>query len=159
MGIYWLREGSLTAYEPSFAHQAGREELTAVSTASDVMSRRLETVLPGVTLEQALDRMQQGSFRHLLVVDEEGVLVGVLSDRDILQLGPEASDFEVGRVMTTELLTASPQTEIRALAHAIVNYRISCLPVLDQTGTLVGIVTTFDLLRSMAHRAPVNLWL
>lgn len=156
MGLFWLSEGKLTPFAP--AVDEDDHELHPARLAEDIMTCGVETVEADERLDEALRRMKKGRFRHLPVADG-GRLVGILSDRDGLQLGPEGAGLTVEQAMSTELITAAPTTEIRALARAVVDHRISCLPVLDDDGFLVGIVTTVDLLRSMAHRAPVDLWI
>ncbi len=156
MGLFWLEKGELTPYGLSYEHDGG--ELLPVFSAADIMSRKVVTAGPDEPLPAALARMRQGRFRHLPVTEGQR-LVGILSDRDGLSLGPEAEELTVGEAMVTELITATQEAGIPDLARAVVEYRISCLPVLDENGFLVGIVTTVDLLRSMAHRAPVDLWI
>ena len=85
-------------------------------------------------------------IRHRPVVDA-GKLVGVLSDRDLLEI-PEGSGL-VSEVMHADVATVTPDTSSVTLAVEIVMRGIGCLPVLENE-TLVGIVTELDILRAYA---------
>jgi acetoin utilization protein AcuB len=185
MGLFCLESGRLSPY--SFVEDSGEDggadsieaafrrlkencgpsleaDLRPVLVAEQIMSSALVTVRETDSLQEALQLMSQEGFRHLPVVAEPGPrLLGIVSDRDGLLMSADLESEEmdamtVAGVMTTELITAAPETEIRLLAQTMVEYKISSLPVLDLDGLLVGIVTTSDVLRSIASHAPLDLW-
>ena len=99
---------------------------------------------------------------HHLVVRERGRLVGVISDRDVLRerstfidtLAERTQDVEtlkkrVHRLMSRKLVTARESEAVSAAAARMLEAKVSCLPVLDAGGELVGIVTMRDLLRAL----------
>ena len=91
-------------------------------------------------------------FRHVLVVDHEDKLVGVVSDRDVLRCfgfheGPKRSilaGIRVQELMSTDLVTVRPETPLEQAVTLMVEEGISCLPVLNEA-ELVGILTNTDL--------------
>jgi CBS domain-containing protein len=113
-----------------------------------VLTRNPITVLPSINLGAAWDLMKQNHFRHLPVVDDKGDLVGILSDRDILGvLGVNhAGEHTVGEVMQTEVDVVSPGCCMDAAARFILRSRHSCLPVVEEDGRVVGIITEADFL-------------
>lgn len=130
-------------------------------TVRDIMTSYTETASPEETVLEARDRFREGGFRHLPVI-EDGRLVGVVSDRDLLRaagpsLGVIEFDADVGtdidkplrEIMTRDLVTADPLMSIEEVADTMLRAEVSALPVLDE-GRLVGIVTTADLLRLTA---------
>ena len=130
-------------------------------TVRDIMSHRVEAAAPDETVLDARDRLRDGRFRHLPVV-EGGRLVGVVSDRDVLRaagpsLGATEFDDDVGpgtdralrEVMTRDVVTADPTMSVEEAADLLLRHDVSALPVLDE-GRLVGIVTTADVLRLAA---------
>jgi acetoin utilization protein AcuB len=128
----------------------------------DVMTRPLVTARPETSIVDARVLMTRERIRHLLVTDEEGDLLGVVTDRDIrLHLPSPATSLSVwemnyllarlrvGEVMTTAVITVGPNREAREAARLMVDHKIGALPVRD-AGRLTGIVTETDLLRIFA---------
>jgi CBS domain-containing protein len=123
------------------------------------MRREFVSLNRGDTLDFAGDVMSLGQIRHLPVLDE-GRLVGVVSQRDLLAsslsrlLEDDAGrqrrflrTVRVTEVMNCEPITVSPETTTEEAARLMLRHRIGCLPVLDPTGTPVGLLTETDLLR------------
>lgn len=118
------------------------------------------TVAPEDTLHSALALMDELGVRHLPVV-AAGRLVGVLSDRDLLEhtgagiLGPDPAAYgdapgSVATVMRADPVTAAPDDFIVSAVTELSVHGIGCLPVVDG-GRLVGIVTETDFLRLVAQ--------
>lgn len=120
------------------------------------------TVRPDTSLREVQRLLHVHHIRHLPVVQGKR-LVGIITDRDLRQLLPsslappdEVAQFQaataqvkVGEVMTRQVLSVTPETRTRNAARLMVERRVGCLPVL-QGSTLVGIITTIDLLRALA---------
>lgn len=122
----------------------------------DVMSREVVTVGRNQVLVVADDVMRRGRIRHLPVVDDDGSVVGLVSQRDLfhsglvraLGYGSRAQERALGSLvvkeaMTTEVLTTTPNTSLREAAEIMLKHKIGCLPVLD-AGKLAGILTESD---------------
>jgi CBS domain-containing membrane protein len=129
----------------------------------DVMSTVVKTLGRNDRLTLADDVMTAERIRHLPVLDEEGALVGILSQRDMFRgalaqaLGYGTSGqrkvlsmLVVKEVMTTEVVTTGPDVPLRDAAAAMVERKIGCLPVVDG-GALVGILTEGDFVALVAH--------
>ena len=119
----------------------------------DVMTRRVVTVSPAATLQEAYETMQSERIRHLPVV-EEGRLAGVITDRDLrlatssLAPAPFAPATKVGDVMNRTVLTADAMDPVEDAARTMREHKIGCLPVVEE-GRLLGIVTGIDLLDAL----------
>ena len=130
-----------------------------------LMTRKVACLHPHQSLAAAAAAMATHRVRHLPVV-RDGILVGVLSQRDVLAARPgevdrrrpgaeAVSELElrepVARAMTRRVYTVSPGTPALEVAHALALRRIGCAPVVDEESRLLGIVTETDLLELAAH--------
>lgn len=137
----------------------------------DVMTHRVHTVSASTTAEDAWALMRLKRIHHLVVTDGREI-AGVVSDHDLggrsgasVRNGHRVSDLMTARVITIE-----PELPIRTAANLLRGHLIGCLVVTNATGTVVGIVTTADLLEligrgaerpaptatrhTLSHRAP-----
>lgn len=119
----------------------------------EFMTKRVISIRPDESLEKAYDKMQKNHIHHLLVLD--GVdLIGVLSDRDILQekspfLGTYNEDKadretlakKVHQIMTRSPVTIHEEDEAHVAVEKMKKHNISCLPVMNENNKLVGILT------------------
>lgn len=132
-------------------------------TVKDLMTRDVVTVEPGESLSALRELFDREKFHHVLVV-EDGRLVGVISDRDVLQaVSPFLNTFgEQDRGLNTlaqkmqELIRRAPvtitgDTRIEEAAALMLEEDASCLPVLSAAGELEGVVTSRDLLRHLSR--------
>lgn len=138
-------------------------------TIRELMSGGLITVRRETPILEARDLMVKERIRHLLVTDTGGVLLGIVTDRDIrLNLPSQATslsvweinhlltELTVGQVMTQSVITVGPDRPARDGARLMLDHKIGALPVLDD-GCLVGIVTETDIVRAFLHMtAPVT---
>lgn len=117
-----------------------------------VMTRDPITVSADASLLDLVELFHAQEFRHPLVTDGDRRLVGVVSDRDVIRcFGPgKCPPEEVLRslttadIMSTDLVTTTPEATLKAALELIFGYAINCLPVLSGQ-KLVGILTTTDL--------------
>jgi CBS domain-containing membrane protein len=125
----------------------------------DVMTKDLVTLGRNDTLRSADDVMRLGRIRHLPVVDEDGSLVGIVSQRDLFHGGlmralgygsfaqAKALDtMVVKEAMHTEVLTTTPETPLAEAAKLMLERKVGCLVVLD-AGKLAGILTESDFVK------------
>ena len=116
-------------------------------TATQVMQRQVETVPSSMSGADALTLFSQSSH-HTFPVMANGKLVGILSDRDILnklQRG-ERELATVADLMTPTPITAIPDDTLAHILHLLDRYSLSSLPIVDRR-KLVGIITRSDIIR------------
>lgn len=107
------------------------------------MTRSPVTITGEATVKQALALVEEQEIRHLPVVDAEGVLVGILSEKDLLRV---PGDHQVGNVMTRDVITVTEYTALEEAARIMADQRVSSLPVM-RNGKLVGIITETNLFK------------
>jgi CBS domain-containing protein len=128
-------------------------------TVADAMTRRIVTVTEKDALEKLEEGMQRLRFRHLPVVDDAGKLVGLLTHSDIRHawstfLSDREADrnaliaqVPVGRIMQQSVVTVRPEDSLVQAGKLMWDAKIGCLPVVDEQGALVGIITAADFIR------------
>jgi len=95
--------------------------------------------------------MNDRHFRHCVVVDMQGKLCGVISDRDVLRAmarNPNSRSKSLDQIMTRNPITVRRNTSIFDAVSKMLSKRINCLPVVEDDGSVCGIVTSTDLLKS-----------
>ena len=124
----------------------------------DYMARQLVTVGPHTGVAEAIGLLLKHKISGMPVVDEQGKLVGVLSERDCLKPLVDAQYFErptthVDELMSTEVSTVGPETGIMEVAEMFLNNRYRRFPVVEN-GQLVGQISRRDVLRAVreVHR-------
>lgn len=128
---------------------ANSEHPPPPTSVGDVMTSNVVTLSPYHTFQEAVGLMANRPFRHFLVVEKDGKLAGVISDRDLLRAlnrKPDWSKTIVGEVMTRETVTVQPKTSLSDAVGKMLEHRINCLPVVDERGKVCGILTSTDLL-------------
>ncbi|HMR65575.1 MAG TPA: CBS domain-containing protein [Anaerolineae bacterium] len=132
----------------------------------DWMTREVVQIAPDATLMETYRLMSEKNTRRLPVVNK-GQLVGIICLNDILKAstsdrGTVMSDvavamalasLTVGQVMTANPVTISNQQTIGEAASLMINHQISSLPVVDSSGSVVGVITESDIFKTM-----VRLW-
>jgi acetoin utilization protein AcuB len=139
---------------------AGQVATKEMLLIKEVMARPVIFVDMDATIGKMYELFQKHKFHHLPVV-EEGELVGVISDRDILrQISPfigtiseqlrdrNTLNKKAHQIMTRKPVTISENDSLLNAAKLMTTQRISCLPVIGETGKLTGMITLKDIVRA-----------
>jgi CBS domain-containing protein len=109
------------------------------------------TIWPGASLQSAVERMASRNIGALVVVDDDGKIVGMVSERDVvLALAASAEKAPVQSVkdvMSRRLVTCSPDDTLAELMAVMTEQRVRHLPVVDH-GQLLGLVSIGDLVKA-----------
>lgn len=150
-----------------------REGLPDVNV-SEVMRREVVTVTPDSPITQVVELLLGKNFTAVPVIDAQRKVVGMVSDNDLLTRGGmnlslslrkamadpefvsklheslEDPQRKVSEVMTAQVVTTTPDTVLGAAARLMIDKRLKRLPVVDEEGTLVGILGRLDILNTIA---------
>ena len=129
----------------------------------DLMTRSVRTLGQNDKLSAADALMKTERIRHLPVIDENGRLVGIVSQRDLflsalvraLGFGSTAHDrtlsiLLVKEVMTEDVVTTTPEALVTEAARVMVARKIGCLPVIEGQA-LIGIISESDIVTAVAQ--------
>ena len=142
--------------------------------AADIMARKVIAISPEHSVKHAACVMSEKHISGLPVLDDNGSLVGILTEGDLLrraELGPAAwrgtgstheeapeifikgNSWRVGDVMTPGVVTVDEDTPVDRIAAAMKTHDIKRVPVV-RAGQIVGIVSRGDILRVIAAAVP-----
>lgn len=131
----------------------------------ELMSRQVVIIGTSESCLDAVVRMQRARARHLPVVNREGLLVGIITDRDLRHhlfsapafqaLGSTRVDVlldrvHVAEIMSTDLVTVAPEASLDDAAAIMRKEKVGSLPVVEN-GRVVGILTETDMLRHIVR--------
>lgn len=170
-----VREGLITIEDVQIVKYTHRllNPLPADRLVSEVMTRNVVTLTPEMTVHQAWQRMLESRVKAMPVVDEKGRVVGILTNEDLLEragiqqrlsiairLDPseinqelktlERADKQVKDVMTKPVTTILESDTLGAATAMMVKSGLKRLPVLDNSGKLVGVLSRLDILQQVA---------
>jgi CBS domain-containing protein len=114
-----------------------------VPTLSDVMRTEVIEVAPEDTLGEVAERMSAVNV-GAVVVKDYGRLIGILTERDMLKAMAarvHTSEARVRQWMTEDPLTAATEMDVEEAAQVMLGHNFRHLPVVDDTGTVVGLVS------------------
>ncbi|MDH7594354.1 MAG: homoserine O-acetyltransferase [Methanomicrobiales archaeon] len=111
------------------------------TVVGDLMIRNVQLIEEGTTIAVAARRMIQTSVNHLPVLSGSGTLVGIVTSWDIAKA--VASNYIwLDEIMSRDVITTTPDESIEAAAKKMQKHQISALPVIDESGHVIGLITS-----------------
>jgi CBS domain-containing protein len=107
------------------------------------------TIRPHQSLRQAARLLARHNIGALIVVNEPGQLMGIISERDIIRAVARLENAlvqPVSEVMTKEVIIGLPNDDLMAVVHAMTEKRFRHLPIMEQ-GEIVGIISMKDIVK------------
>lgn len=120
------------------------------------MKKNMITLRSEDTISLALKSMKENKIRHIPIVNDHHILVGIITERDVKDASPSIFQLELKEnfltkpikdVMSTDLITGHPLDFVEEIAAVLIDNQIGCLPIL-QDRKLVGLITETDLLHT-----------
>lgn len=112
--------------------------------AKDVMSSPVKLILQNAPAVEAKELMAKYGFRHLPVVNAENIIVGMISDRELIG---ETENKTCAEIMTQNVIVCEEHASINEIAITLLKERINALPILNHKHEMVGIITHSDILK------------
>ncbi len=128
--------------------------------ATDTMTREVTVVVPEFPLRAAWNLMRRDRIRHLPIA-RDGILLGMLSDRDVLLRATRREDGSidvpeepVGLAMHESPVTCEEDASLAQIVRAMTEHKIDAIAVVADDNRLVGLVTSTDLLLLLLDGVP-----
>ena len=126
----------------------------------DWMSKSPVTAKPATSIMKAAKMMKENGYHRLPIVDDDGRLVGIVSDRDIKEASPSKattldmhelyyllSEIKLGDIMTKNVVSVGPDDTVEKAAVLLLRHTIGGLPVVDADNKVVGVITDSDIFK------------
>lgn len=147
LAIAIAREGGIGVIHKNMPIEEQAKQVHAVKRAENGMIYDPVTILCGSTVRQALDMMAEYHIGGIPVVDNDMMLRGIVTNRDLRF--ERNLDRKVDEVMTSEnLITTDQSTDLEKAADILQRHKIEKLPVVDASGRLIGLVTYKDITKA-----------
>lgn len=144
------REGGIGIIHKNMAISSQAEQVRAVKRSDSGMILDPVTLTPDATVGDALQLMRQNRIGGIPIVDQQGILVGILTNRDLRF--EAAHDRKVSELMTpAPLVTAPVGTTLEQAKSILQKHKIEKLPVVDANGKLTGLITYKDQMKLEAY--------
>lgn len=139
----------------------------------EVMSRQIKSFSPETNAKEALDKLLAIEISGLPVIDEQGKLVGMFTEKDILkhilptyleQVGrfvyantpkgikskiADLTHVKIKDIMRKEVVTVDEDTSISEVAHIMLTQKVRRIPVLNKEGKVVGVAARQDIIKGL----------
>ena len=146
LAIAIAREGGIGVIHKNMTVEKQAAQVRRVKRAENVMILDPITINLDATVAEAINLMSEYRIGGIPVIDKNGILKGIVTNRDLR--------FETNRrkkiteVMTTDLITTNHQTTLEAAARILQKHKIEKLPMVDEAGKLIGLLTYKDIAKA-----------
>jgi len=151
MAIAMAQQGGIGILHRFLTIAAQADCVQRVKRAESLVVEKPYTISLDTTVDQARERMGQAEVGGLVVVDVTGVLLGLVTRRDVLLA--KDGKLPIGEVMTRrdELVVAGVDESMEHARRLLHEHRIEKLPLVDGEGRLVGLITAQDIIKMQEH--------
>ncbi|MDR2978993.1 MAG: IMP dehydrogenase [Bacteroidales bacterium] len=147
LAISIAREGGIGVIHKNMSIEEQAKQVSSVKRAENGMINSPVTIYPELTVHDALDLMSEYKIGGIPVIDKENRLIGIVTNRD-LRFQKDLSKL-ISEVMTKDnLITTSHDTDLHHAAEILQNHKIEKLPVVDEKGHLLGLITYKDITKA-----------
>lgn len=128
--------------------------------ASEMMVTPVKCVKEDASFKEIIALLSETKFHGVPVVNEEREIIGIVTERDVLQalfLNKEEDGTLVKDIMSKDVVTAEKSAFVVAVAKAMLNKDVTRIPITEESGKLVGIITQHDIIRKMLESGVVSI--
>ncbi len=146
LAISIAREGGIGVIHKNMSIEKQAQQVKLVKRAENVMINDPVTIGVKGTVADALALMSEYKIGGIPVIDKSGLLVGIVTNRDLRF--ENNMDKKISEIMTRDLITTNTAADLVDAAAILKNHKIEKLPIVDDDGILVGLITYKDITKS-----------
>ena len=148
MAIAIAREGGIGVIHKNMSIEEQARQVAIVKRAENGMIYDPVTIKRGSTVKDALDLMAEYKIGGIPVVDDEGYLVGIVTNRDLRFERDMAKHIDLVMTPKERLVTTNQSTDLESAAQILQKHKIEKLPIVGMDGKLIGLVTYKDITKA-----------
>ena len=146
LAIAIAREGGIGVIHKNMSIEKQAAQVKRVKRAENVMIFDPITISLDATVAEAINLMTEYKIGGIPVIDSQGILKGIVTNRDLRFENNKKK--KITEVMTTNLITTNHQTNLEAAARILQKHKIEKLPMIDDAGKLIGLITYKDITKT-----------
>jgi IMP dehydrogenase len=146
LAIAMAREGGIGVIHKNMSIEKQSAQVKRVKRAENVMIFDPITISLNATVAEAMNLMSEYKIGGIPVIDQNGILKGIVTNRDLRFENNRSR--KITEVMTTNLITTNHQTNLEAAARILQKHKIEKLPMIDELGKLIGLITYKDITKT-----------
>lgn len=131
-----------------------------MKVASLVIGKRVETISASATLHDLVNALNVHHVGALVVSPDGKKIEGIVSERDVVRAMPgrlnELADIRVRELMTADVITCSSDSSVASLMTVMTEQRIRHVPVVDESGNLLSIISIGDVVKAHINELDVE---
>ena len=148
MAIAIAREGGIGVIHKNMSIEDQARQVAIVKRAENGMIYDPVTIKRGSTVQDALDIMAEYKIGGIPVVDDEGYLVGIVTNRDLRFERDMTKHIDLVMTPKEKLVTTNQSTDLESAAQILQKHKIEKLPIVGMDGKLIGLVTYKDITKA-----------
>lgn len=133
-------------------------EKTVLVHAYQLMTHPVKTIYSNLSLTQAYEDFQSQQVNQFPVLSPERKLIGMITRQEVTEAYFTRPAQTVGDLLSGDLLTADPVSDIRRVAKVMYDYKLPAMPITDESDHLVGIISKTDIVKALTTEPPLSLW-
>jgi IMP dehydrogenase len=146
LAIAIAREGGMGVIHKNMSVEKQASQVKRVKRAENVMIFDPITIGLEASVGEAMNLMSEYRIGGIPVIDSNGILKGIVTNRDLRFENNRTK--KITEVMTTNLITTNHQTTLQAAARILQKHKIEKLPMIDESGKLIGLITYKDITKT-----------
>ena len=151
MAIAIAQQGGIGILHRFMSIEQQVENVRRVKRAENLVVEHPVSIAPEATVEQARQRMAEYEVGGLMAIDPQGVLLGIVTMRDVLLARDGSAPVSTVITPRERLVTAGQNESLETARQQLYEHRLEKLPLLDEAGRVTGLITVQDIVKIQEH--------